>query len=121
MIASGRDPDTFLEDEDWVEISGVRICKPFVEKPADGEDHNVHIYYPHSMVSGSRDSGVMHPHLSACHTVSVCHLARRKNRGEWPIMYVPESCASTSTPPPSALQACSFMHATPQPTMPDSP
>lgn len=34
-------------------MSGVRIYKPFVEKPADGEDHNVHIYYPHSMVSCS--------------------------------------------------------------------
>ncbi|MEW5317234.1 MAG: hypothetical protein WDW38_008551 [Sanguina aurantia] len=49
---SGRDPDTFLEDEEWVEMSGVRIHKPFVEKPADGEDHNVHIYYPHSMGGG---------------------------------------------------------------------
>lgn len=36
-------------------MSGVRIYKPFVEKPADGEDHNVHIYYPHSMVSPQPD------------------------------------------------------------------
>ena len=42
----------FMETEDYVELKGVRICKPFVEKPASGEDHNVYIYYPHSMGGG---------------------------------------------------------------------
>ncbi|KAF6263760.1 histidine phosphatase superfamily-domain-containing protein [Scenedesmus sp. NREL 46B-D3] len=51
-LADGGDPAGFIEEEDYVELGGVRIDKPFVEKPASGEDHNIHIYYPHSMGGG---------------------------------------------------------------------
>lgn len=49
-----QDPPGFIEDEDYVELNGLRIHKPFVEKPASGEDHNIYIYYPHSMVRGTQ-------------------------------------------------------------------
>lgn len=45
-----RSPPPSPAQEDYVELGGVRIHKPFVEKPSSGEDHNVYIYYPHSMV-----------------------------------------------------------------------
>lgn len=32
-----EDVDTFIEDEDWIELNGKRVHKPFVEKPVDGK------------------------------------------------------------------------------------
>jgi inositol hexakisphosphate/diphosphoinositol-pentakisphosphate kinase len=32
-----QDVDSLVEEEDYVEIRGKRIMKPFVEKPVDGE------------------------------------------------------------------------------------
>lgn len=50
----GGQQDELVEHDNYVEINGVRINKPFVEKPADAEDHNVYIYYPTSAGGGSK-------------------------------------------------------------------
>ena len=42
------------EYDDHIEINGVKIVKPFVEKPVDADDHNIAIYYPTSAGGGCK-------------------------------------------------------------------
>ncbi|KAJ9152538.1 hypothetical protein P3X46_026096 [Hevea brasiliensis] len=46
--------DYFIEEEDFVEVHGNRFWKPFVEKPIDGDDHSIMIYYPSSAGGGMK-------------------------------------------------------------------
>ena len=41
-------------DEDGIEIEGKRLHKTFIEKPADGENHNINIYYNKEKGGGGR-------------------------------------------------------------------
>mmetsp|Transcript_103871 Transcript_103871/g.294270 ORF Transcript_103871/g.294270 Transcript_103871/m.294270 type:complete len:1058 (+) Transcript_103871:42-3215(+) len=42
----GLGEDEFYEADDYLQIGSQKICKPFVEKPIDAEDHNICLYYP---------------------------------------------------------------------------
>ncbi|XP_044505444.1 inositol hexakisphosphate and diphosphoinositol-pentakisphosphate kinase VIP2-like isoform X2 [Mangifera indica] len=47
--------DYFVEEEDFVEVHGNRFWKPFVEKPINGDDHSIMIYYPSSAGGGMKE------------------------------------------------------------------
>eukprot|EP00927_Polykrikos_kofoidii_P065296 TRINITY_DN61072_c0_g1_i1.p1 TRINITY_DN61072_c0_g1~~TRINITY_DN61072_c0_g1_i1.p1 ORF type:complete len:1327 (+),score=249.05 TRINITY_DN61072_c0_g1_i1:183-3983(+) len=44
----------FMEKENYIVYNGKRITKPFVEKPIDGDRHDIWIYYPKSIGGGAK-------------------------------------------------------------------
>lgn len=61
-----------VEHDDHIEVNGVVIHKPFVEKPVDADDHNIAIYYPNSAGGGCKKlfrkvgdrSSEFYPHIN---------------------------------------------------------
>ncbi|KAL7559057.1 hypothetical protein ACA910_018412 [Epithemia clementina (nom. ined.)] len=51
---NGRREQEIQEFDDHIEINGIVINKPFVEKPVNAEDHNIAIYYPTSAGGGCK-------------------------------------------------------------------
>ena len=51
---TGPSKQVVVETEDWIEVDGVTLLKPFVEKPVNAEDHNIYIYYPRRLGGGSK-------------------------------------------------------------------
>ncbi|KAL3894967.1 MAG: hypothetical protein SGARI_007592, partial [Bacillariaceae sp.] len=50
-----KNGDTQVQEfDDHIEINGVAVHKPFVEKPVDADDHNIAIYYPTSAGGGCK-------------------------------------------------------------------
>jgi inositol-hexakisphosphate/diphosphoinositol-pentakisphosphate 1-kinase len=51
---NGENPGEIDEHDDHIEINGVTINKPFVEKPVNAENHDIRIYYPTSAGGGCK-------------------------------------------------------------------
>jgi hypothetical protein len=51
---NGSRDQEVVEHDDHIEVNGVTIHKPFVEKPVDADDHNIAIYYPTSAGGGCK-------------------------------------------------------------------
>ena len=46
--------DELMEFDDHIEYKGKKLYKPFVEKPFNGDDHNIYIYYPPNLGGGHK-------------------------------------------------------------------
>ena len=46
--------DELIEFDDHIEYKGKKLFKPFVEKPLNGDDHDIYIYYPPNLGGGHK-------------------------------------------------------------------
>ena len=53
-IEKSDENDELIEFDDHIEYKGKKLYKPFVEKPFNGDDHDIYIYYPTNLGGGQK-------------------------------------------------------------------
>ena len=51
---NNNNDEELIELDDHIEYKGKKLYKPFVEKPFNGDDHNIYIYYPPNLGGGHK-------------------------------------------------------------------
>lgn len=72
-VKNHHNPNLFTETEDYILWDGQKIYKPFVEKPVDGDNHNINVYYPRSSGGGIKRLFRKIENKSMCLLVSISY------------------------------------------------
>ena len=67
------------EYDEYIVYNGKKIMKPFVEKPKNGDDHNIYIYYPMSHGGGQTRLFRKHKNLSSLYYPNENKIRRDKS------------------------------------------
>ena len=67
------------EFDEYIVYNGKKIMKPFVEKPKNGDDHNIYIYYPMSHGGGQTRLFRKHKNLSSLYYPNENKIRRDKS------------------------------------------
>ena len=77
---NGEEVTNKLEEHDeYIVYNGKKIMKPFVEKPKNGDDHNIYIYYPMSHGGGQTRLFRKHKNLSSLYYPNENKIRRDKS------------------------------------------
>ena len=68
-----------VEYDEYIVYNGKKITKPFVEKPKNGDDHNIYIYYPMNHGGGQTRLFRKHKDLSSLYYPNINKIRRDKS------------------------------------------
>lgn len=68
-----------IEYDDSIEFKGMKLTRPFVEKPCNGDDHNIYIYYPPSLGGGHKRLFRKTKNLSSLYIANEDNIRRDKS------------------------------------------
>ena len=68
-----------IEYDEYIEYKGKKLYKPFVEKPINGDDHDIYIYYPLNLGGGHKRLFRKTKDLSSLYFPNLNEIRRDKN------------------------------------------